>query len=81
MYIQIDINDYRMILQALQKLQKENAALKSKIEAEKLHSVTRDVTKRINQWMNAPYHGKSEQQDIEDFATEITRYIDSQLRT
>ncbi|GKV66720.1 MULTISPECIES: hypothetical protein [unclassified Sporosarcina] len=81
MHVQVHINDYTMILQAIVKLQKENTALKSKLEAGKLHVLTNDVANRINHWMNVPYRDVSERQDIENFAKEITKYIDSQLRT
>ncbi|PIC80523.1 hypothetical protein CSV75_01650 [Sporosarcina sp. P18a] len=81
MYLQIHTDDMKNISQALAKLQEENKALKSMIDAERLHNTISEVADRIDRWLERPYQGVSEQQDIERFAEEITRYIDSQLRT
>lgn len=81
MYVQTHIDDYSLILQALMKLQQENRSLKSQLETEKLHRLIGSVSNRIDEWLDKPYHGMSERQDIESFSEEIIKYIDSQLRT
>lgn len=80
MYAKIHVDHVRLITQALEKLQKENVELKDRIEAERLHAVTLNVYEKIDQWLSKSYEGDNEQQDIKDFAEEITKYIDRQLR-
>lgn len=79
MYVKIHVDHVRMITQALEKLQKENAELKGRIEAERLHEVVLSVSEKADQWLNRPYDSTSEQQDIKNFAEEITKYIEQQL--
>lgn len=80
MYVQIHKDDFDLISKALMKLQQENAKLKSQLKTEELHTLINNVANRINEWVDEPYHGISERQDIENFAKEITNYIDKQLR-
>lgn len=79
--MQIDMRQYLVITAALNKLQVENKLLKEKIKTMELKTISADVANQIDDWLSQPYHGKSERKDIENFATEITKYIDSQLKT
>lgn len=74
------MHPYTLILLALQSLQRENAELKKQIETMKLQNVSESVADHVEEWLNKSYEGKSERQDIEDFAKEISRYIHGQLK-
>lgn len=68
-------------LHAVSKLVNENIALKKQINDIRIESVAEEVATHIDDWLDEPYKkNKSKQQDINDFALKITRYIDHRLR-
>ena len=76
------------LLHNINKIVSENAALKKELHKQKeiarnieLHDISKDVAYHIDNWMNVPYlHGKTRQQDINEFAFKLTKYIDQKLR-
>lgn len=69
------------LLRENRNLEIENIKLKKQINDRKVQDVAKEVAKHTNDWMNKPYvGGKTEQQDINDFALQITRYVDHRLR-
>ena len=74
------MHPYTLILAAIELLKKENAELKRQIEIMKLQNISADVANRIDDWLSRPYQGENERQDIEIFAKEISKYINSQLK-
>lgn len=75
-----ETNLYATILTALLKVSKENIELKKQIETMKIQRVSSTVSNRIDEWLNQPYNGSSERQDIEKFSEEITKYIHYELK-
>lgn len=71
---------YAVILTAMMTLQEENAALK-KNASERIQSIAEEVAAQVDDWLNKPYKDKkTTMQDINDFALQITRYVDHRLR-
>lgn len=76
------------LLHSINRLVNENASLKQQVIQQqeilndiKIHDVSKQVAGHIDSWMNIPYlYGKTERQDIEDFAFRLTKYIDHKLR-
>ncbi len=77
-----------ILLNSVVRLQHENKTLKQQVIEQqdilndiKIHDVSKQVAAHIDSWMNIPYlYGKTERQDIEDFAFRLTKYIDHKLR-
>ena len=80
-HVQSYADVYSVILQALLKLQQENTELKKQIKEMKTQETSSTVAERINAWLDKPYAGSSERSDVEQFASEITQFIESKLKT
>lgn len=58
----------------------ENIALKKQISDTKIKDVAQEVSVHVNNWLDSPYdEGNTKQQDINEFALHITRYVDYRL--
>lgn len=77
--MQIVVNeDY---LNSVNELVNENIALKRQVNDMKIEVIAKEVASHVDEWLDKPYKNeKSTQQDINDFALKITRYIDHRLR-
>lgn len=76
-----EIYPYAIALAILVQLQNENIELKRQIESDKIQKVSRDVAEHIDKWLNNPYKGITERQDIERFSKEITTFIHYEMKT
>lgn len=65
----------------------ENASLRQQVLEQhkimkdiQLHNVSKDVAKQLDRWMDKSYEDeKTEQEDIRDFAFNLTKYIEHKL--
>lgn len=67
-------------LKEVNRLVNENIALKKQINDIKLEGVAKEVAKHVDDWLDEPYKGKTPEQDRQEFALRITRYIDHRLQ-
>lgn len=75
-----NIHPYEVILAAMMTLQKENAELKKNASNIRIQNIAKEVAVQVDEWLDKPYEDKkTKQQDIKDFALQITRYIDHKL--
>ncbi len=82
------INMDSALMVGIARLQHENKTLKQQVIEQqdilndiKIHDVSKQVAGHIDSWMNIPYlHGKTEREDIDEFAFRLTKYIDHKLR-
>lgn len=75
-----NIHPYEVILAAMITLQKENAELKKNASDIRIENIAKEVAVHVDEWLDKPYEDKkTKQQDIKDFALQITRYIDHKL--
>ncbi|MBO1003145.1 hypothetical protein [Pseudogracilibacillus auburnensis] len=78
----------RALLHQINKLVNENSSLKQQVLQQQkiikdieLHNISKGVAKHIDKWMDQDYSpNKTKQQDIEEFAFQLTKYINHKLR-
>lgn len=68
------------IIRENNKLTIENSVLKKQLSDIKVRDVAQEVSVHVNNWLDSPYEErKTKQQDINEFALQITRYVDYRL--
>lgn len=70
-----------VISKAFVNMWRENKEIKERVEELEFENLSLKVFNRIDGWLNTPYEEKSEREDVEKFAREITRFIVHEVKS